>query len=189
MKKALLVVDVQNDFCPSGSLPVKQGDQVVAPINTLTELFTAKGLPMFFTMDWHPADHSSFKEQGGIWPAHCIAESRGAELHPKLLVPKQAVIVCKGLQRDIEAYSGFNGTDLERRLRFLAVEGLTVCGLATDYCIKNTVLDALKAGFYAELVTDAVRAVDAQKGDGDKAIAEMKRAGAAVIKSYEVILG
>lgn len=179
--KALIVVDVQNDFCPGGALPVNNGDKVVEPINRLTRQFESEGLPIVFTRDWHPVNHSSFKGNGGIWPSHCVVGTKGAAFHPQLYFPSFAFLVSKATEPDMEAYSGFQGTGLASWLRQLEVDEVIVAGLATDYCIKNTVLDALKLGFKVLVAADAISAVDVNPGDGEKAIQEMLQNGAELI--------
>lgn len=186
MKKALIIVDVQNDFCEGGALAVEDGTSVAAPVNMLAERFASAGLPIFFTRDWHPADHISFAEQGGVWPVHCVAGETGAEFIPQLKIPRESVVISKATTRLAEAYSGFEGTDLGERLASLKVESVVVAGIATDYCVKSTVLDALRLGFACELVTDAVRAVNANDGDGERAVSEMRAAGASLVTSKEV---
>lgn len=175
---ALLVVDVQRDFLPGGALAVPGGDAVVTPLNAWARRFVAAGRPVFATRDWHPADHCSFAPQGGPWPAHCVAASPGAELAPGLELPAIAGLVSKATQRAAEAYSGFEGTDLDARLRASGVRRLFVGGLATDYCVLNTVQDALRLGYRVVLLIDCVRAVDVQAGDGARATAAMLAAGA-----------
>ncbi|PKL38471.1 MAG: nicotinamidase [Spirochaetae bacterium HGW-Spirochaetae-1] len=187
MKQALIIVDIQKDFCPGGSLAVKEGDSVVEPSNRLVTYFEKKGLPIFFTRDWHTADHSSFMEQGGIWPPHCVAGTDGARFHETLHVPGQAVIISKAAERSADAYSGFEGTDLADRLRSLRVRDLVVAGLATDYCVKNTVLDALKEGFSVTVALDAIRAVNVNPGDGERAIEEMKKGGADCTSTEKIL--
>lgn len=177
-KTALIVVDVQNDFCPGGALPVFAGDSVIPILNRYADLFSRSGAPIYATRDWHPENHVSFKERGGRWPPHCLQGTKGAEFHPRLTLPKNAVVVSKGTDPDKDAYSGFQGTDLAARLRRREVGRLFVGGLATDYCVKNTVLDALEAGFETVLLEDASRGVEVQPGDSRKAIEEMKKAGA-----------
>jgi len=176
--KALILVDIQKDFCPGGTLAVTEGDQVVKPANRLMEDFEKNGLPVFLTRDWHPANHSSFKENGGFWPSHCIADTDGAAFHNGLKISKHAVIISKATDIDSDAYSGFQGTDLKERLRSLKITELIILGLATDYCVKNTVMDALSNGFSVSVVNEGIRAVDVKIGDGDRAIEEMKAAGA-----------
>jgi len=187
MKKALVLVDIQNDFCPGGALPVAEGDMVVDPSNRLIEHCISRGMPVYFTRDWHPADHCSFREQGGEWPSHCVAGTPGAAFHPRLTVPASAVIVSKAERRDAEAYSGFAGTGLAGELRKQGVDSLVVAGLATDYCVKNTVLDALREGFAVMVVREAIRAVDVNPGDGERAIDEMRAAGAVMAGLNEAL--
>lgn len=176
---ALLVVDVQRDFLPGGALAVPDGDAVVAPLSVWIRRFVAAGRPVFATRDWHPADHCSFAPQGGPWPPHCIAASPGAELAPGLELPVAAAsIVSKATQRAADAYSGFEGTDLDARLRASGVRRLFVGGLATDYCVLNTVQDALRLGYRVVLLVDCIRAVDVQAGDGARAMVAMLAAGA-----------
>ncbi len=178
---ALLVVDVQNDFLPGGSLAVPDGDAVVAPLNAWLARFAAAGRPIFATRDWHPADHCSFREFGGIWPAHCVAGTPGAAFAPGLALPASAQVVSKATRREADAYSGFSGTDLEERLRRAGVRRLFAGGLATDYCVLNSVRDALSLGYEVMLLRDAVRAVDVHPGDGERALAAMAEAGARLV--------
>lgn len=180
---ALVVVDVQNDFLPGGALPVPEGDRVIAPLNRAIELFRRRGLPVFFTRDWHPPEHCSFREQGGPWPPHCIAESHGARFAASLDVPPEASVISKAATTEKDAYSGFEGTDLEKRLHDGQVGRIAVGGLATDYCVLNTVRDGLRLGFKVLLLEDAVRAVNVQAEDGSRALAEMRLLGAEIITS------
>ena len=175
---ALLIVDVQNDFLPGGRLAVPDGDAVIAPLNAWIERFEQQGLPVIATRDWHPADHCSFQPQGGPWPVHCVAGTPGAEFAPNLHLPGNAWIISKATRPDREAYSGFQGTGLATRLRESGVRRLFIGGLATDYCVLNTVKDALKEGFTVFLLKDAIRAVNVKPGDGERAIEEMIAAGA-----------
>jgi nicotinamidase/pyrazinamidase len=180
---ALVVVDVQRDFCPGGALAVRKGDKLIPILNEIIGGFESLGLPVFYTRDWHPPNHISFRGQGGIWPPHCVKGTKGAEFHPDLKITPDAVIVSKGYDPSVEAYSGFQGTDLEERLKESGVDELFIGGLATDYCVKETVLDARRAGFRVEVLEDCVRAVDAKPGDGVRALADMKKAGAALTTS------
>ena len=169
-KAALIIVDVQNDFCPGGALAVAEGDRVVAPLNRYIGRFADAGLPIFATRDWHPEKTIHFKAYGGLWPPHCIQGSRGAEFRAELALPAAAVIVSAGMAPDEEGYSGFDGVDsscvsLEELLRRSNVTRICVGGLATDYCVKQTVLDGLKRGFSVTLLKDAVCGVDLAPGD------------------------
>jgi len=177
-KDALIIVDVQRDFCPGGTLPVPNGDAVVPVLNEYVRIFRKAGAPIYATRDWHPPDHMSFKENGGIWPTHCVQNTEGAEFHPDLNLLKQTVVVSKAADPEREAYSGFDGTDLREKLNSKGVTRVFVGGLATDYCVKSTVLDAVKLGFETVLLKDAVRGVDLNPGDSEKAVKEMMIAGA-----------
>ena len=179
-KRALIVVDVQNDFCPGGSLAVPQGDEVVAPLNKLIEEFLERGEPVFKSRDWHPKETKHFAAQGGTWPVHCVQHTKGAEFHPDLIDDMHIRVISKGLG-DTDCYSAFDETDLALQLRRLGVEEVWVGGLATDYCVKSTVLDALKEGFSVKALTNAMRAVEVNPGDGERAIAEMRDAGAELV--------
>ena len=184
---ALIVVDVQNDFCPGGALAVKDGDKVIPPLNALVDAFTTSNLPVCFTRDWHPPDHSSFRENGGPWPSHCVRNSRGARFYPDLHVPKNALVVSKATEPDKEAYSGFQGTDLSSTLKRMGVTELFVGGLATDYCVKNTVGDALREGFLVNVLTDCVRGVNLKRTDSASALKWMKGRGAKARVSEDVL--
>ena len=181
-KRALLLVDVQNDFCPGGALAVAEGDQVIAPLNKLIEEFLSRGEPIFRSRDWHPQQTKHFAEFGGTWPVHCVQNTKGAEFHPDLIDDPRISTISKGMG-DEDSYSAFDGTDLASQLRQLGVEEVWVGGLATDYCVKNTVLDALKEGFRVKALEDAMRAVELNHGDSHRAIAEMREAGAEIITS------
>ncbi|HUN69518.1 MAG TPA: nicotinamidase [Burkholderiales bacterium] len=183
---ALIVVDLQNDFLPGGSLAVPGGDAVIAPINRYAKLFSERALPVFATRDWHPPDHCSFKARGGPWPPHCVAGTRGAEFAASLAVPETAQVVSKATESGRDAYSGFQATTLERQLRAKGVKRVFVAGLATDYCVLATTRDALAAGFEAVVLTDAVRAVNAAPGDGEHALGEMRALGARMAQMREV---
>ena len=170
-KRALIVVDVQNDFCPGGALAVPEGDQVVAPLNKLIDEFLEHGEPVFKSRDWHPDKTRHFAAYGGTWPVHCVQNTKGAEFHPELIDDMHIRTVSKGLG-DTDCYSAFDETDLALQLRRLGVEEVWVGGLATDYCGKSTVLDALKEGFRVKARENAMRAE--KPGDGARALAEMK---------------
>ena len=188
-KKALIVVDVQNDFCPGGSLAVADGDKVVAPLNKLMNEFLDRGESVFKTRDWHPARTKHFATYGRTWPVHCVAGTHGAEFHPDLLDDPRITIISKGIDESADGYSGFDGTDLARLLREEEVEQVWVGGLATDYCVKHTVLDALREGFEVKALADDMRAVNLDPNDGAKAIEEMRNAGAEIVGSEKKATG
>jgi nicotinamidase/pyrazinamidase len=175
---ALLVVDVQNDFLPGGSLGVPEGDRVLPPINNAIAVFLARGLPIFASRDWHPANHCSFRPQGGLWPPHCVAGTPGAAFSSALNLPATATLIYKATRVDEEAYSVFGGTGFEGMLRRAGVRRIIIGGLATDYCVLATTRDACLLGFSVVVLTDAVCAVDVHPGDGKRALAEMRRLGA-----------
>lgn len=175
---ALVVVDVQRDFLPGGALAVAEGDQVVPVLNRYIARFEEAGLPTVFTRDWHPANHCSFRAQGGPWPPHCVAGSEGAAFAPGLAVPATVLVISKATTPEADAYSGFQRTPLAQWLRDQGCRRLFIGGLATDYCVLETVRDALAAGFAAVLLRDAVRAVNLQPGDGARAEQAMREAGA-----------
>ncbi len=183
---ALLLVDVQNDFLPGGALAVAGGNAVVAPLNRCISVFESRKLPIFATRDWHPPGHCSFREQGGPWPPHCVAETRGAQLTAELRVPPGTVLVSKGTEPGKDAYSGFQGTDLAERLRSLHCRRLFVGGLATDYCVLETVRDAVSSGFKVVVLSDAIRAVDVRAGDGQRALAQMAEWGVRIVPVQQV---
>jgi len=175
---ALIVVDVQRDFLPGGALAVPAGDEVVEPLNRTIDAFERAGLPVFYSRDWHPSDHCSFKAQGGPWPPHCVAGSAGAEFAPALRVPADAKVISKATTPERDAYSAFQGTTLIGQLQAAGVHRVFVGGLATDYCVKATVLDAKKHGLEVEVLADAVRAVEVKPGDSGRALQEMQKSGA-----------
>ena len=178
MARALVIVDFQNDFTPGGALAVAHGDEIAGRVNELAasgdfDLVVA-------TRDWHPPDHGSFAEQGGPWPPHCVRDTEGAQLHPSLERSRVDVVVDKGQDPGTEGYSGFEATEIERLLRDRDVDSVTVVGLATDYCVKNTALDALRLGFSVRVDPDAVRGVEVKPGDSARALEEMREAGAEI---------
>ena len=190
---ALVVVDIQNDFCPGGALPVPDGDQVVPAINKYIQLFRSANAQIIYTRDWHPSDHSSFKTQGGPWPPHCVQGSEGAKFRADLLPPNEGEIVSKANRKD-DAYSFFQGADLAHRLRRLrfrlglrgGIKQLFVGGLATDYCVKETVLDGLKLGFQVYYLDDASKGVNVNPEDSELAIKEMLSKGAKKITLTDI---
>jgi nicotinamidase/pyrazinamidase len=183
MAKALLVIDFQNDFTAGGPLAVPEGDEIACPVQRLAERFDF----ILATRDWHPPDHASFKTHGGPWPVHCVQGTHGADFHPAMKdIPLNAVVdVGKG--RDDEGYSGFEKSDLASILREAHTEEVYVCGLATDYCVRASAIDACREGFDVTVVEDAVRAVEVNPGDGERAFSDMRAAGARIATSDEVL--
>jgi nicotinamidase/pyrazinamidase len=194
---ALLIVDFQNDFTPGGALAVEHGDEIGAPIDAIADRFDL----VLATRDWHPPDHGSFEgvevdpqqwkgiDPPGIWPAHCVQGTPGAELHPSLDRSKLDLVVDKGQDRNTQGYSAFQGTGLAQTLRDRGVHHLYVTGLATDYCVKNSVLDALREEFDVTVLEDAIRGIDVKPGDSERALEDMKNAGADVRSSEELRQG
>jgi nicotinamidase/pyrazinamidase len=178
MAEALVIVDFQNDFTPGGALAVDGGDAIAGRVNQLA------GDPRFdlvvATRDWHPANHGSFAEQGGPWPVHCVQGTEGAELHPALDRAQVDVVIDKGQDPDTEGYSGFQATNLGQLLRERHIDKLTIVGLATDYCVKNTALDALRQKFEVTVDSQGVRGVNVEEGDSERALEELVEAGAAI---------
>ncbi len=185
---ALIIVDVQNDFLPGGNLGVPDGDAVLPVMNRYLELFRRAGLPVYATRDWHPEGHCSFKAQGGPWPPHCVAESEGAAFARELKIGEDVDVISKATTVEKDAYSGFEGTDLAERLRTQKITRLFIGGLATDYCVLNTVKDALREGFQVLLLEDGIRGVEVNAGDSKKAIEEMHALGARSIRLEDVAL-
>ena len=189
-KAALIIVDVQNDFCPGGALAVAKGDEVVPVINRYIEKFVAARLPIIATRDWHPLKTAHFKNYGGVWPEHCVQDTAGAVFHSDLQLGSDVVVVSKGAAADDDSYSGFDGKDdagtpLAELLREWGVQRIFVGGLATDYCVKHTVIDGLKAGFAVVLLGDAIRGVNLTPDDSEKALGEMRAAGAVLLASID----
>ena len=189
-RDALILVDVQNDFCPGGALAVENGDAVVPVLNRYIERFADQRLPIFATRDWHPVKTTHFKAYGGVWPVHCVQGTHGAEFHPDLKLTPEITIVSAGTGADEDGYSGFLGRDSSGRslaalLRDRGVDRLFVGGLATDYCVKHTVLDGIQEGFRVMLIGDAVRGVNLNPGDSEQAIEEMSAAGAIVVRGND----
>ena len=182
-KDVLIIVDLQNDFCPGGALPVSHGDEIIPIINQIIPYF---GI-IYTTRDWHPPNHISFNDQGGPWPPHCIQSTEGAELHPQLKA-EMAEDVKKGFEQNHEAYSGFQGTYLAESLRADGIKRVFICGLATDYCVKATVIDAISEGFNVLVLSDAVKGVEVKSGDSEAAIRAMRKSGAVIIPSQELLL-
>jgi nicotinamidase/pyrazinamidase len=181
--EALMIVDVQNDFCPGGALPVDEGDQTVSLINQWIAAAQNGGASIVASRDWHPSDHTSFREFGGPWPTHCVQGTRGAEFHPGLRLPADTIVVSKATDRNEENFSAFDGTGLAELLRKQGVLRIWVAGLALEYCVKATVLDALNAGFEVRLITDATRSLSPETGR--EAMNEMLAAGCLVEKGED----
>jgi nicotinamidase-related amidase len=178
MLEALIIVDFQNDFTPGGALAVRDGDGIAGRVNQLAadprfDLVVA-------TRDWHPADHGSFAERGGPWPVHCVQGTWGAELHSSLERERVDVVIDKGTDPETEGYSGFEGTTLGELLRERGIDRVTIVGLATDYCVNNTALDALRLGLGVTVDSEGVRGVDVSEGDSERTLDELRAAGATV---------
>ena len=181
--KALLIVDVQNDFCPGGALAVPEGDHVVPVLNSYISAFLGKNLPILASRDWHPKRSKHFQAFGGLWPKHCVQNTTGAKFHPKLKLPKNTIILSKGMDPEEDSYSAFqaadsNGTVLQDVLRILGVDTLFIGGLATDYCVKQSVLDALKYSFHVSVLMDAIKGINLKPKDSDIALRNMVMRGA-----------
>lgn len=187
---ALLVVDVQNDFMPGGALGVKGGDRIIPAMNRSIESFLVRNLPVIYSRDWHPPDHSSFLDNGGIWPAHCVQHTEGAGFHSDLLIATPTRLFSKGTRAAEEQYSAFHaedetGSPLSSTLAHLGIERVYIGGLATDYCVLNTVLDLLQAGYRVIVLNDACRAVDVSPNDGHAALERMIARGAVMMSSLD----
>ncbi|MBI4588985.1 MAG: nicotinamidase [Candidatus Rokubacteria bacterium] len=188
---ALVIVDVQNDFCPGGALAVPGGDRVVPVLNRYIQRFRELKAPIYASRDWHPPVTKHFQTYGGAWPPHCVEGTKGAAFHPALALSPEAIVISKGMDPEQDAYSCFQAQDAEGRdfavsLGEGGIQRLFVGGLATDYCVKSTVLDALHEGFQVVVLQDAIGAVDVQPGDGERAIEEMGAAGASFTTLEEV---
>lgn len=179
-KQALIVVDVQNDFCPGGALAVENGDEVVEPLNELIDEFLERGDPVYKSRDWHPPTTKHFEKYGGTWPVHCVQNTKGAEFHPALRDDPRIHVVSKGLG-NTDCYSAFDETDLAEQLHEQGVAEVLVGGLATDYCVKSTVIAAIDNGFKVKALKNAMRGVERKPGDSDRAIEAMRAAGAEIV--------
>lgn len=185
-KSALVIVDLQNDFCPGGTLGVAGGDEIIPAINQAIDHFASRGMPVIASRDWHPEKTSHFVNFGGLWPPHCIQGSTGASFHPMLRLPPEAIIISKGTDPAHDDYSAFHAKDREGRtladiLSLHGIANIHVCGLATDYCVKETVLEGKRRGFDITVFADAIKGVDLSSGASEKAIHEMIQAGAAFV--------
>ena len=180
---ALLIVDIQNDFCPGGALDVPEGDKVIPIVNKWIEEAITAGIPVFASRDWHPPNHISFSDRGGPWPPHCIQGTHGAAFHRDLRLPSNVQIISKAHTPEKESYSAFGDTDLASRLRNAHVKRLWVGGLAQDYCVRASALDAIREGFDVHVIVDATRAVNVNPQDGQRALTEIEQAGGVLEKS------
>lgn len=182
---ALLVVDVQQDFLPGGALAVPDGDEVVPVLAACIEAFAGNNRPIFASRDWHSPDHCSFQASGGRWPPHCVADTPGARIDPALRLPENTTIISKATSADKDAYSAFERTTLDAQLRDLGVQRLFIGGLATEYCVLNTALDALELGYEVVLLTDAIRPID--QAEGARAVEDLRRKHAEITTSAAVL--
>lgn len=181
-----MIVDVQNDFLSGGSLAVAGGDTIIPVLNRYIACFQACQLPIFATRDWHPPDHCSFQAQGGLWPRHCIAGSTGAAFPIDLKLPADTRIISKATSQQADAYSGFTATQLDELLQSLHIHRLFIGGLATDYCVRNTVIDALQCGYITFVLEDAIQAINQKPQDGQRALEDMLHQGAQLIHYQEL---
>lgn len=182
-KAALIVVDVQRDFCEGGALAAADTLSLVEPLEQCVETARRANAVIVYTQDWHPQDHSSFRTQEGPWPVHCVADSPGAELMPPLRAREDEIVIHKGVQAEGPGYSGFELTDLEDTLKRLGVKRVGVSGIATEYCVRATALDALHHGLQVTVLTDLIRAV--QPNEAPKVLEELRKAGARTITGAE----
>mgnify|MGYP000678043633 CR=1 FL=1 len=183
-KDALIIVDMQNDFMPQGALPVPEGDIIIPTINRYQEVFQSNGALIVLTRDWHPPNHISFKSRGGPWPPHCVQGTEGAKFHPDLKVPNEAIIISKATDPDKEAYSGFDGTELNSILTSKGIRRVFICGVATEYCVKETALDALKLRYSVFILRDAIKGIS--KDESKKALELLLDEGAVIIEFNDV---
>lgn len=188
---AFLIVDVQVDFCPGGSLAVPGGDTIIPLINRYIRLFRKKGVPVFASRDWHPAVTSHFVQYGGLWPPHCVQGSEGARFHPLLKLPADVTVVSKGMDPDKDDYSAFHavteqGEPLPERLRKLGIVRLYLCGIATDYCVRASALEGMKQGFTVTVLKDAIKGVNLKPGDSTRALKEIVKAGGELADLAEI---
>jgi nicotinamidase/pyrazinamidase len=185
MAKALLIIDFQNDFTAGGALAVPEGDEIAGPVQRLSEHFDF----IAATRDWHPPDHASFETQGGPWPIHCVQGTHGADFHPAMSGIRLDAVVDVGQGREDEGYSGFEKSVLAQILKDNDIDEVYVCGLATDYCVRASAIDACREGFVVTVVEDAVRGVEVNPGDSERAFRDMREAGARIATSDQVLAG
>ena len=191
--QALLVVDVQVDFCPGGSLPAPTGDRVVSPINRCIAEARRLGMPIYASRDWHPAVTTHFKAYGGEWPAHCVENTAGARFHPDLHLPGETIVITKGQDPERAGYSAFDGRTPDGRLlltdlRDRRIDTVYVAGLTAEYCVKQTMIDAIEAGLRAVALTDAIAGINARPGDADRALEEIRRAGGELATGFNKLV-
>lgn len=184
---ALLLVDVQNDFCPGGALEVPEGDQVVPVLNQWITAAREVGVPIYASRDWHPENHVSFAERGGPWPPHCIQNTQGAAFHPDLTLPEEATVISKGTDPERDQYSAFDDTGLAKQMRADGIQRVWTGGLAQDVCVRASVMDGAREGFEVHLIHPATRPVDVNPGDGERAIDAMREAGAVIEEEAEPV--
>lgn len=182
-KKALLVVDIQNDFCPGGALGIPEGDRIIPAVNKYIRIFSKNKWPIFATRDWHPVKSKHFKDFGGVWPVHCIHNTKGAAFHPQLKLTKETILLYKGMDPEKDSYSTFQAEDekglsLPKLLKITGISEIYIAGLATDYCVKYSAIDALKLGFKVKILTDAIQGVNLKPRDSEKAIQKITAMGA-----------
>jgi nicotinamidase/pyrazinamidase len=182
---ALLITDIQKDFLPGGALPVEGGDEIIPVLNACVKRFEGAGAHVLASRDWHPKNHVSFKSQGGPWPPHCVQHTAGAEFSPDLKLPRHTVVISKAIDPNKESYSAFDETNLGPELKTMGVKRLFVGGLATDYCVLYTVLDACKLGFEVVVLMDAILGIDVNPGDVDNAVAQMLQSGAQQVTAVD----
>jgi len=186
-RDALIIVDMQNDFMPNGVLPVPEGDKIIPTLNQYIQKFEEKGQPIFFTRDWHPVDHISFRGHGGIWPKHCVMNTEGAKFHKDLKIPADnKFIISKGTNKEFDAYSGFQGTILNELLKERGIKRLLIGGVATDYCVKNTALGGINLGYQVFILQDGIKGVDINVGDSQRAIDLLLNKGATLITLEDI---
>lgn len=187
MNIALVIIDVQKDFCDGGVLPARDTSTLIAPLNAVIRFCESECIVSVFTRDWHPPNHCSFHEYGGPWPVHCVQNSRGAEFAENLYFPSSSLIIDIEKDREIAnmSYSAFENTDLEQKLHRLGVTEIAACGIATDYCVKATVLDACRYGFGVSVLTDISRPINVNPGDDIRALSEMQAKGTRLMTADE----
>ncbi|MDK6028130.1 nicotinamidase [Ignisphaera sp. 4213-co] len=184
---ALIIVDMQNDFMPGGTLPVPNALTIISAINKYIELFEKSNALIVATRDWHPPNHISFNTRGGPWPPHCIQNTWGAEFHKDLKLPRNTIVISKAFKEDKEAYSGFEDTELDNTLKSRNIKRLFIAGVATEYCVKATAEDGVKLGYQVFLLEDAIKGIDSPPGSEEKAIEDLMNKGVVAIKINDVI--